>query len=206
MQSTTDQRTETRRSALELLGAARALIVAGGAGALIATPSEPAAATETSLDFQDKTVSVPKDKQVEDVTLGGEITGEYYSPERDVGKVIFAFTLNWRDDTIINDRYEFTSVDTEEDTVTIEPSYSLVEDTKLNAGTFSAHKESSRERRHTFTLIVNFTVYSADGSQIIDDRQTDTATYKAVYDPPDEQASGELTGGVVTFSAHLKDT
>jgi len=76
MQSTTDQQTETRRSALELLGAARALIVAGGAGALIATPSEPAATTETSLDFQDKTVSVPKDKQVEDVTLGGEITGE----------------------------------------------------------------------------------------------------------------------------------
>lgn len=183
--------TETpgRRTVLKYLAGAAGAGAAAAVG-LSHAGTRPASA-QANVVFHDQETTLASGGEVDDVAVSGRIEGEYAVPSETAASASFDVTLEHRgpEDAAVTDTIEVDDVDPGGDAVTVEPRYSLVEETSLSASHFTPGPDE-RERTDRWDLAVRFAVADDGGTTLCESEAGDAAVV-AVRPHPDEGDDGE---------------
>lgn len=165
---------QPRRKVLKYLGTGA--VVSIGAVVGVSQLSEPASAS-VALSFEDADVDVPEDREIEDLRLIGDISGDYTGAGTETGNVDFSANVEFGHFGSFNDNKEFDPTEAS-GTVDWNPSWSLVEETDFSGGTSDLYPDNhdATEVAYAATIEVTMEVYNDENYQVARDSKTKSAT------------------------------
>lgn len=181
--------TAGRRTVLKYLlgaGAAGAVAVVGLSAGVARRAS-----AQANVVFHDREVVLPVGGEVADVAVSGRIEGEYTVPSETADAASFEVALTHQGlaDAAVSDVIEVGDVDPGGGTVTVDPSYSLVEGTSLSPSHFMPAGDGEG-RSDSWEVAVRFAVTDGSGTTLAESEARDEAVV-VVRPHPDEDSEGE---------------
>lgn len=180
-----------RRTVLKYVGGAAG---AGAAAAAGLSSVARRASAQANVVFHDHEATLDVGGEVEDVAVSGRIEGEYSVPSGNADEAAFEVTLERQGpaEVTITDTIAVGGIDPSGDAVTVDPRYSLVEETSLSPSHFTPGP-GERERTDTWEIGVRFAVSDEGGSTLCESEAGDEAVV-AVRPHPDDDGDDEDEG------------
>lgn len=189
---------QPRRNVLKYIGTGA--VVSTGAVVGVSQLSEPASAS-VALSFDDAEVELPEDREIEDLRLVGEVTGDYNTGGLANHGVNLSLNVQFDGFGSYDDSKQFDpDKEKTKGTVSWEPSHSLVEETDFDPEEHVEHIGYETDSvSWTATVEASITLLGGEYADILVDTKTgDTATItfhepKEDTETPDDGDSGNGT-------------